>query len=221
MELNNLLHTVMNSRELIHYGGFSLLLIVVFAETGVFFGFFLPGDYLLFTAGLLCGSAALDVPIWTLLIGVTIAAVFGNLTGYWSGSFLKNKVLNGEKGSFFFKPEMMERTRLFFQKHGTKALIFSRFLPVVRTFTPILAGAVSLPFQTYLKYNFIGSFLWVWTMIPMGYFLGTHYPSIVNYLEYIIIAFVVFTAIPVIIGFLKLRIETKKPESGKPNQFIL
>jgi membrane-associated protein len=219
MELNNLLQTLTNSQELIHYGGFSLLLLVVFAETGLFFGFFLPGDYLLFTAGLLCGSAALNVPIFTLLAGVTLAAVCGNLAGYWSGTFLKQKVLNGEKGSFFFKPEMMARTQLFFQKHGTKALIFSRFLPIVRTFTPILAGAVNLPFKTYLTYNFIGSFLWVWTMIPAGYFLGMRYPSIVQYLEYIIIGFVVFTTIPVVIGFLRMRLEQTK--NSNTNKFLL
>jgi membrane-associated protein len=134
-----------NPENIIQYGGLSLLLLIIFAETGVFFGFFLPGDSLLFVAGLLCDTEYLDTPVGLLIILLIIAAVSGStvgyLTGRWAGNYLANK-----KDSIFFKRKYLDMTQAFYLKHGMMAFVLGRFLPVVRTFVTILAGMVKIDF---------------------------------------------------------------------------
>jgi membrane-associated protein len=200
-------YLILNSEKLIAYGGLTLLLLIVFAETGLFFGFIFPGDALLFSAGLLCGTQAFDVNILVLIFSVTSAAFLGNAVGYISGKIFGKKLF-AKEDSFFFKKRYLEKTKQFYDKYGGPSLIAGRFLPIVRTFVPIFAGAIDMNFFKFSLYNLIGAVLWIWTLIPLGYFLGKQYPGLTNKLEYIILGFVLITTIILIRGAKKLK--TKK-----------
>lgn len=199
-------------QSIIHYGGLTLLVLVVFAETGIMVGFFLPGDSLLFTAGLLTATGILDHHIVTVLLSVTIAAILGDSFGYYVGKKM-GKALFKKKESMLFKPEYVTLTKQFYDKHGGKALVLGRFLPIIRTFAPILAGVVNLEYKKFLFYNVTGAVLWVFSLILAGYFLGVWIPSIKEYLEYIIIFMIIVTTIPIIRTFLKERAEAKKKQT--------
>lgn len=188
---------VFSPEELIRFGGLTLLLLIVFAETGVFFGFFLPGDSLLFTAGLLTHSEHIQIPVWLLIIYVTIAAVAGSTVGYFSGRWA-HSYFSRRKENFFYKKKYLEITRTFYRKYGVMAFIVGRFLPVVRTFVTIMSGMVRIRFSKFLIFNFLGASIWVVTMILSGYMLGKAFPQTIEYIEYIVIGLVVLTAIPVI-----------------------
>lgn len=201
--------TLLDSKEIITTGGLFLILVIVFAENGLFFGFFLPGDYLLFSAGLLCGTDVMDVNIWVMVVSITLAACTGSYTGYYFGKFL-GRSLYHKKESLFFKYKYLVKTRFYYMKYGGKTLIISRFLPVVRTFAPILAGAVRMNFKKFSFYNFWGSIIWVFSLVLLGYYLGREFPGIMDYLHYIIIAFLVVTSTIVIKGFLNIKKQTAK-----------
>lgn len=141
--------------NLIKLGGLSLVLFIVFAETGLFIGFFLPGDSLLFTAGILCSTHVLDVNIWTLMLGLNIAAILGNITGYYFGRRIGPKLFTRED-SFIFKKRYVLITQAFYERHGGKALIIGRFLPIIRTFAPILSGVIELKFKSFLFFSVVG-----------------------------------------------------------------
>lgn len=201
--------TLLDSREIITTGGLFLILVIVFAENGLFFGFFLPGDYLLFSAGLLCGTGVIDINVWVLVVSITLAAFTGSYTGYYFGQLL-GRNLYKKKESLFFKYKYVVKTRFYYMKYGGKTLIISRFLPVVRTFAPILAGAVRMNFKKFTFFNFWGSIIWVFSLVLLGYYLGQKFPAIMDYLHYIIIAFLVVTSTIVIKGFLNLKKQTAK-----------
>lgn len=193
-----------NPETIIQFGGLGLLLLIIFAETGVFFGFFLPGDSLLFVAGLLAGTEYLDINVWLLIVLLIIAAVSGSFVGYltgkWAGFYLLNR-----KDSFFFKKKYIDVTQAFYQKHGMMAFILGRFLPVVRTFVTILAGMAKIDFAKFLIFNFLGATIWIVTMVLAGHFLGRIFPNITSYLELIVIGMILVSAIPVIITWFKNR----------------
>ncbi|REJ85202.1 MAG: DedA family protein [Bacteroidetes bacterium] len=202
--LSELAGLLTDSEKILAVGGLTLLLIIIFVETGMFFGFMFPGDPLLFTAGILCGTQDLAVNIFLLLVTVTIAAIAGNLIGYASGRFLDKKLAN-KPDSFFFKKKHLELAHAYYAKHGGKSLVAARFLPVIRTFAPIIAGTVKMDFWKFKFYNVFGAFLWVWTLVPLGYFLGHRFPGIIHQLEYIIIGIMVVTGAIFVKGYLKLR----------------
>lgn len=204
MGIQEIFHTLLHSEEIIRTGGLILILLIVFAETGLFIGFFLPGDYLLFSAGLFCGSDDLNINIFLLLIYISAAAIAGNTVGYWIGNKMGQQLFK-RGDTFFFKRTHLEKTKLFYGKHGAKAIVFGRFFPVIRTFVPIFAGAINLHKGKFFQYNAIGAILWVWTLVPLGYFLGWQYPQIKYYIHYIILFFFVITLIPVVLTALKLR----------------
>lgn len=193
-----------NPENIIQYGGLSLLLIIIFAETGVFFGFFLPGDSLLFVAGLLSDTEYLDTNVALLIVLLVIAAVSGStvgyLTGRWAGGYLANK-----KDSLFFKKKYLDVTHAFYHKHGMMAFVLGRFLPVVRTFVTILAGMVKIDFPKFLIFNFLGATIWILTMVLSGHFLGKLFPQIITYLEIIVVGMILVSAIPVIVTWFKNR----------------
>jgi membrane-associated protein len=191
---SQLFETLLSSERIIAYGGLTLIVFVVFAETGLFIGFFLPGDYLLFSSGLLCGTKYLDVPVFLLLVALTLASVAGNYVGYLTGKTLGKRLFT-RPDSRFFKQHRVERARRFYNEKGNVSLVLGRFLPIVRTFAPIIAGAVDMNFRKFTYYNWTGGFLWVWSLVLMGFFLGREFPQIVNYLQYIIIGFVVVTTV--------------------------
>lgn len=174
-----------------------LLFFVVFAETGLLVGFFLPGDSLLFTAGLLCGIQLFPVNIIFLVTGLCISAITGNIAGYWFGKRVGPPLFKRED-SLIFKKRYVELTRGFYAKHGGKALVLGRFLPIIRTFAPILAGVIQIDFKRFMIYNVTGSVLWVFSLTLTGFFLGRQFPWIIDYLEYIVIGLIVITIIPVV-----------------------
>lgn len=193
----NFLKELTNPESIIIYGGWMLLFFVVFAETGLLVGFFLPGDSLLFTAGLLCGIQLFPVNIIFLVTGLCISAITGNIAGYWFGKRVGPPLFKRED-SLIFKKRYVELTRGFYAKHGGKALVLGRFLPIIRTFAPILAGVIQIDFKRFMIYNVTGSVLWVFSLTLTGFFLGRQFPWIIDYLEYIVIGLIVITIIPVV-----------------------
>ena len=203
------LQNLTDAQSILSKGGFYLLLIVVFAETGLFFGFFLPGDYLLFLAGLLCSSGMIDVSLPTLLFSVMAAGILGNYTGYWFG-YRTGPVLFSRDDSLFFKKRYIVLAEEFYAKYGGMALVLGRFFPIIRTFAPIFAGVVKVDFKKFTLYNFIGSIAWVCTFILGGFFLGRRFPQLKDYLEYVILGLIIITTIPLVIAFVKRRSTTTK-----------
>ncbi len=193
-----------NPEYIIETGGFAILLLIVFAETGLFFGFFFPGDSLLFTAGLLASMGILPTHIVLLLIGLTSAGIAGNFAGYWFGSSMGAKLFN-KKDSLIFKKKYLMMTQGFYDRYGKMALIAGRFLPIIRTFAPIMAGVIKMDFKKFVIYNVAGSFLWVFSFTLAGYFLGMAFPNIKDYLEYIVLGLIIVTIIPVIRTYLRER----------------
>src|ERR1700744_2777128 len=168
------LQNLTDAHSILSKGGFFLLLIVVFAETGLFFGFFLPGDYLLFFAGLLCATGVLKMHISLLVISLIISGILGNYTGYWFG-YRTGPVLFKRNESIFFKKRYVTMAEEFYAKHGGMALVLGRFFPIIRTFAPIFAGVVKVDFKKFSLYNFVGGIIWVTTLTLIGFFLGrTH-----------------------------------------------
>ena len=194
--------------------GFYFLLIVVFAETGLFFGFFLPGDYLLFMSGLLCSSGRLNVSIFTLVLSLIAAGVLGNYTGYWFG-YRTGPKLFSKNNSIFFKQRYVKLAEDFYTKHGGMALVLGRFFPIIRTFAPIFAGVVKVDLRKFTLYNVIGSVAWVSTFTLTGYFLGRRYPQIKDYMEYIIIGLIIITTIPLVIAYVKQMVTKRRVKELK------
>ncbi|MDP4188949.1 MAG: VTT domain-containing protein [Bacteroidota bacterium] len=195
---------LVNPESIIQYGGIYLLLFVVFAETGLFVGFFLPGDSLLFTAGLLCATRVLQIHIVFLVLLIILGAVLGNISGYAFGKRVGIRLFKRES-TLFFKQKHLISARKFYSKYGGKTIFFCRFLPVVRTFAPIVAGIVKLDYRKFLFYNLLGATCWVCSLVLCGYFLGIYVPEVKFYLEYIIIFLIVITSIPLIISSLKKK----------------
>lgn len=190
--------------------GLPLLLFVIFAETGLFFGFFLPGDSLVFISGLFCATKneLIGVNIVVLILLMIAAAVTGNMVGYWFGKRVGKNLFN-RPDSFFFKKRHLIATQQFYEQHGRKTLILGRFLPYVRTFAPILAGIIHIEFKKFMMYNVIGAFAWIASIASIGYFLGSKFPETEDYLGYIVIGLIVITTLPVVITYLRQK-TTKK-----------
>lgn len=203
-------HHFIDPEKLLKEGGFYVLIFVIFAETGLFFGFFLPGDYLLFLAGMFVATGKLDVNIYVLIFGLIVSAVSGNFTGYWFGK-KTGPVLYDRKDTFFFKKRYLKAAEAYYHKQGAFALIMGRFVPIVRTFAPIIAGVVRLDFKKFALYNICGAFLWITSLTLLGYFLGRKFEKEINaYLLYIIVGFMVITTIPLLYTFLKKRVHTNE-----------
>lgn len=191
-------------QSIIQYGGLWLLLFVVFAETGLLVGFFLPGDSLIFISGLLCATKPhlLNVSFPILIVLLITAAIIGNMFGYWFGK-KAGETLYKKKDSLLFKQQHLITTKSFYEKHGGKTLILGRFLPIIRTFAPILAGVIKVDIKLFMLYNFSGALAWILGIGGIGYFLGKRLPQVESYLGWIVIGLIIFTAIPVIITYLK------------------
>jgi membrane-associated protein len=199
---------LLNSEEIIRTGGLVLITLIIFVENGIFFGFFLPGDYLLFLSGVFAGTKILNVPLWLLLACIFGAAVFGSLLGYITGYYFGGRIQN-RPDSLFFKKKFIDDTRIAFEKYGTSALIVARFLPVVRTFAPILAGLIHMNFRFFMLYNILGGAIWVFTLVGGGFYFGERFPWIINYVHWIIIFFLAITTYTVVRGYLNARRESR------------
>lgn len=195
--------------------GLYIVLFIVFAETGLFAGFFLPGDSLLFLAGIynrelienvfIIPSDLLNVMVLSLF--VAIAGILGNIVGYWFGS-KSGYYLYNKEDSFWFKKKYLIQSQIFFEKHGGRAIIFARFLPIIRTFAPIVAGIVSMDKKKFMFYNILSSFLWSFSLIFAGHYLygfllENYQIDLKEHIELIVIGLVVLTLSPVIMKFAK------------------
>jgi len=182
--------------------GYIGLFAIIFAESGLFIGFFLPGDSLLFTAGFLASQGFLN--IWILAPLTFLAAILGDNFGYAFGKKVGPAIFKREDSRLFHK-DHLERAKIFYEKHGAKTLVLARFLPVVRTFAPILAGVGQMHYRTFFVYNIIGAILWALGMTWLGYFLGAIVPGVDKYLIPIILAIIVLSALPTLIHIIKNR----------------
>jgi membrane-associated protein len=193
--------------SIIQYGGFGLLLFVIFAETGLLVGFFLPGDNLILLAGILCRAKPELMQVnYVTLAGLMILAAFvGNSFGYWFGAKAGEK-LYSKKDSLFFKQKHIELTKQYYQKYGgNTTLIIARFLPIVRTFAPVIAGVIKVDFLRFSLFNILGALAWIISLSGIGYFLVDMFPNITNNMGYIFIALIILTALPIIRVFLKKK----------------
>ncbi len=174
--------------ELILWGGYILLFTIIFAETGLFAGFFLPGDSLLITAGLIAASGRLDIT--TALATMAAAAVLGDSTGYLIGKQLQ-KSLFSKKETLFFHRDHLDKTEAFYRKHGAKTIFLARFVPVVRSFAATLAGVAAMPYPVFLFYSITGAVLWVLCFTLTGYYIASIFPEVVQYLHIFIMVGIV------------------------------
>ncbi len=181
--------------ELVRITGYLGLFVIIFSESGVFFGFFLPGGSLLFTAGLLASQGLFNI-YWLVLV-VASAAILGDSTGYWFGKKVGNKIFTKED-SLFFNKKYLEKTKMFYEKYGPMTIVIGRFVPIVRTFAPILAGVGKMNYKKFLAYNILGAFFWAVGLALLGYFLGTTIPGIEKYITQIVILIVILSVLPIL-----------------------
>ena len=191
---------------LLTYAG---LMFIVFAETGLALGFFLPGDSLLVVAGLVWRAKQLNVAL--LLFCLFVAAVVGDAVGYYSGLKLGPRLFSREK-SLLFRPSHLRKAHEFYEKYGGKTIIIARFVPIVRTFAPIVAGAAEMPYRRFVVYNVVGGFLWVFSMVLAGYFLGSAVENafdikLEDHIEKVVIVVVLLSLTPPLYEYLKSRRE--------------
>lgn len=168
---------------------------VVFSESGLLIGFFLPGDSLLFTAGLLASPGFHLFSIWTLAIGANIAAVLGDNVGYEFGKRVGRKLFRREE-SLLFKPKNVIKAQEFYEKHGGKAIVIARFMPIVRTFVPVVAGIGKMDHKRFTFFNFLGGTMWTWGMSWLGYYLGSIIPDVDKYLLPIVLVIIIISVLP-------------------------
>jgi membrane-associated protein len=199
------LYSTEGLKELIRSGGSPLICTIVFVETGFFVGFFLPGDSLLVTAGIF--SAAGVIPLKWLLLPVMLCAFAGDQIGYWIGRSA-GAALYRKEDSLFFRRSHLQRAHDFYEKYGGRAVILARFVPIVRTFCPPVAGAAQMPYGRYVAFDVCGGVLWVGAMILGGYALGHSVPNIGQRIHYVIAVVILVSVLPVIISLIRSRHST-------------
>lgn len=209
--LKEILHHLYDVRGLIEWGGVVLVCTIVFVETGLFVGFFLPGDSLLVTAGVF--AAAGQIRLSFLLSLVTLCAIAGDQLGYAIGRRAGASLYQRED-SRFFKKQHLERAHSFYERYGGKTIILARFVPIIRTFCPPVAGAARMSYLRYLSYDIFGGIFWVWSMVLIGYSLGRTVPHIESQIHWVIAVVVVLSLMPAILQGLKMR--GKASSAGSP-----
>ncbi len=192
----------MDPKHLIEAFGTVGLFVIVFAESGILAGFFLPGDSLLFTAGLLASQGALNLPV--ILVGCFVAAVTGDQVGFFIGR-RAGPALFRRPDSRFFHQKNVERAQAYFAQHGARTIVLARFVPVVRTFTPVVAGVGQMEYRTFVTYNVVGGLVWAVGVTLLGYVLGESIPDVDRYLLPIIMAIVAVSFVPVLRELLRMR----------------
>jgi membrane-associated protein len=212
--LSNFIHQLSDLEGLIRWGGYFVITAIIFAETGLLLGFFLPGDSLLVTAGLLCGTGLLN--IWLLGILVTVAAIVGQSLGYAIGKAAGPPLFKRED-SRFFKRRYLVQAHEFYEKHGGKTVVIARFMPIFRTFVPVVAGAAAMEFRAYTIFNVVGAALWVWSMLIIGYLLG-NIPGVRQRIDIVIIVVILLSLMPGAIAWLRQRQQAARPENTLPEK---
>ena len=194
--LVQLFHWITDVQGIITWGGVLLVCTIIFVETGLFVGFFLPGDSLLVTAGVFAAAGYID--LWMLLLFGSLCAVAGDQVGYAIGR-KTGRALYNRPNSRFFKRQHLERTHAFYERHGAKTIVLARFVPIVRTFAPAVAGAAEMNYRRFVSYNVFGGILWVFSTTLLGYFLGRVIPDIERYIHWVIAVVVVLSILPAVI----------------------
>jgi len=201
---------VYNVPELIRLVGFYGLILIVFAETGLLVGFFLPGDSLLITAGLFAARGDFDYAM--LLLALIPAAIVGNATGYYIGH-RTGKTLYSRPDSLLFRREHLRMTHEYYEKHGGKTIILAQFIPILRTFAPVVAGVGEMGYRQFATYNVVGAILWVGSMLTAGYLLGNAIPNIESRIHYVVAVVIFISLLPPGIALLKQRLRKDKGSS--------
>jgi membrane-associated protein len=204
-EILEFLHRLRDVRALITWGGYVGLTAIIFAETGLLFGFFLPGDSLLVTAGLLASQPD-KYPLNVYVLGglLSAASIVGNGLGYYIGKLAGPRLFTRED-SLLFNKKHLYRAHEFYERHGGKTIILARFMPIVRTFVPVVAGMAQMQYRRYTVYNIIGGLAWIWSMLFTGYFLGRYIPGIGDRIELVILVVIFLSILPGIIGWWRAR----------------
>ncbi|ALI99669.1 DedA family protein [Rufibacter tibetensis] len=191
--------------NMIRYGGLTLILIVVFVETGLLIGLVIPGgDSLLLATGLLAGADVLQVPLGVLLVSMTAAGVAGDLLGYSLGKKMGKKLYR-KKDTWYFKRKNLDRAQQFYKEKGKSAIVLGKFVPVVRTFNPLLAGVTGMPLGRFALLSLLGTALWISSLVVASYYLGRQFPQMKDYLHYAIPVIIFLSILPGFIQYMKER----------------
>ena len=195
---------------LVQWAGYVGLFAIIFTETGLFFGFFLPGDSLLVTAGLLAapGPQHLPLDLTTMGLALSAAAILGDNTNYWVGRLSGPRIF-ARDDSLLFKKKHLLRAADFYATHGAKTVVLARFMPIIRTFAPLVAGGAGMPYPTFLTYSVIGGVAWIWGMLLAGYVLGSKFPGLTKHLELLIIGIILLSVSPAIVSWWRARRATR------------
>lgn len=205
--LKEIFQQIYDVKALVLWAGYIGLVAIVFAETGLLVGFFLPGDSLLVTAGLFAATGDLNIIYLNLLL--IPAAILGNIAGYWIGQKSGPRLFNREQ-SLLFRKDYLIKTKLFYEKHGISTMIITRFMPILRTFAPVVAGIGNMDYRKFLYYNIIGAVAWIISMTLTGFYLGRLVPGIDKHIEKVIIVVVFVSLLPALIKFVKHRLQKRK-----------
>ena len=200
--LTALWHRLSDVEGLIRWGGTFVLFTIIFAETGLMLGFFLPGDSLLVSAGLLAAGGLLNV--WWVGVLLSIAAIAGQQVGYFVGKGA-GQLLFTRDDSRFFKRSYLLRAHEFYEEHGPKAVVLARFMPIFRTFVPVVAGAAAMDYRKYTIYNLVGGTLWIWSMLMLGYLLARSVPGIAAHIDLVIIVVIILSLLPGAIAWMRRK----------------
>jgi membrane-associated protein len=211
--LLDLFHKLTDVETLVRVGGLAAMTAIVFAETGLLIGFFLPGDSLLVTAGVFAAAGKLNV--WHVVGLLSVAAIVGDTVGYWFGRRVGQALFTRPK-SLLFNPEHLRRAHDFYEKHGGKTIIIARFMPIIRTFAPIVAGMGGMNYKRFVSFNVFGGIFWVLSMTGIGYFLG-RIPGVQEHIEIVIVIVVFLSILPGIIAFLREWRKKKRREASGAN----
>jgi membrane-associated protein len=219
--LKDIFHQIYDVKSLVIWAGYAGMAFIIFAETGLLAGFFLPGDSLLVTAGLFAATPdpKTGEPYLNILFLIPLllpCAVLGNSTGYLIGNKAGIRLFKKEQ-SLLFRKDYLLKTHEFYEKHGKLTIIIAQFMPILRTFAPTVAGVGSMKFSEFIRYNIIGAILWIPGMLLIGYYLGRAIPGIENHIEKVIIVVVFLSILPAIIKFLKHKLQKRKAASESVN----
>jgi membrane-associated protein len=199
------IHRLGDPKALVAWGGYVGLTVIIFAETGLLVGFFLPGDSLLVTAGLLASQPdRFDLNVYLLGVLLSVASIVGNSLGYYIGKITGPRFFSREN-SLLFNRKHLERAHAFYERHGGKTIVLARFMPIVRTFVPVVAGMGQMQYRRYTLYNVVGGLAWIWSMLFVGFFLGRYIPGISDHIELVILVVIFLSLLPGIIAWLRSR----------------